>query len=293
MDQETDFYVNLSSDTKTDFKNSKALFKIKLPVTLKLKTGHWKVALTKISYPFNWNNMDASSRISIIHKMGPGCDNFEPIIEDAQINLIHTYLNDKLKLTANDMKYWIKTTFSLDIGYYPNVESIAESILKKFKLKISDTVNKILPLDYISNNDGDAVSFNGPHAFIVLKSPKWDYALNFNGTHENGEYRFSAGAVSATAILDVINSIYVYSSIVEHNLVSSSQIPLLTIVPVDGKHGTQVSYTPLRPEIKSVAQEYINDIEVQLAHSNGKDIPFLSSGVEIVTLLFKRTRIEL
>ncbi len=293
MDQETDFYVNLSSDTKTDFKNSKALFKIKLPITFKLKTGHWKVALTQISYPFNWNNMDASTKISIIHKIGAGYENFEPIIDDAQINLIKSYLNDKPKLTPNDMSHWIKTTYSLDVGYYPNVESIAESILKKFKLKTSDTANKNLPIEYVSNNDGDAVSFNGPRAYIFLKSAKWDSALFLDGTHENGDYRISVGAVGATAVLDVINSIYVYSSIVEHNIVGSSEIPLLTIVPVEGKHGTQVTYTPLRPEYKSVAQEYINDIEMQLARSNGKDIPFLTGGVVRVTLHFKRIGIEL
>ena len=153
MEQETDFYVNLSSDTKTDFKNSCTLFKIKLPITLKLKTGHWKVALTQISYPFNWNNMDASTRLSIIHKMGPGNENFEPIGDEAMVNLVKSYLNERPKLTPNDMSHWIKTTLSLKIGYYPNVESIADHIVKQVKLKTSDTVNKNLPFEYVSNND--------------------------------------------------------------------------------------------------------------------------------------------
>ena len=293
MDQETDFYVNLSSDTKTDFKNSCTLFKIKLPITLKLKTGHWKVALTQISYPFNWNNMDASSKLSIIHKMGPGYDNYEPIVDEQMVNVIKTFLNDRQKLTPNDMSHWIKTTLPLNRGYYPNVESIADHIVKQFKLKTSDTLNKNLPFEYVSNNDGDLVSFKGPRAYIFTKSAKWDNVLFFEGGQGNDTYRLHGGDLDATAQFDVINSIYVYSSIVEHNLVGSSEFPLLTIVPVEGKHGTQVTYTPLRPEYKTVAQEYINDIEMQLARSNGKDIPFISGGVVRVTLHFKRIGIEL
>ena len=118
MDQETDFYVNLSSDTKTDFKNSCTLFKIKLPITLKLKTGHWKVALTQISYPFNWNNMDASSKISIIHKVAGGYENFEPILDESMVNVVKTFLNDRLKLMPNDLSHWIRTTIPLNRGYY-------------------------------------------------------------------------------------------------------------------------------------------------------------------------------
>ncbi len=179
MDQETDFYVNLSSDTKTDFKNSCTLFKIKLPITLKLKTGHWKVALTQISYPFNWNNMDASSKISIIHKVAIGNENLEPILEESMVNVVKSFLNERKNLMPNDMSHWIRTTLPLNRGYYPNVKSIADHIVKQFKLKISDTVNKNLPFEYVSNNDGDLVSFKGPRAYIFSKSTKWDDVLFF------------------------------------------------------------------------------------------------------------------
>ena len=69
------------------------------------------------------------------------------------VNVVKSYLNERPKLTPNDMSHWIKTTLSLKIGYYPNVESIADLIVKQFKLKTSDTVNKNLPFEYVSNND--------------------------------------------------------------------------------------------------------------------------------------------
>ncbi len=83
MERETDFYVHLSSDTKSDYRNRHNLFRIKLAVPLNLKTGHLKVALTQISYPFDWNNIEISgARMSIIHKKEHGTKNFELITRD-------------------------------------------------------------------------------------------------------------------------------------------------------------------------------------------------------------------
>ncbi len=185
-----------------------------------------------------------------------------------------------------------KDYYTLNIWILSNAASIADSIVKDFKHKVDDTVNKNLPFEFDSNNDGDIVSFRGPSGFHFYKAAKWLEKFHPQPLFDLGEYNFSYAHTDCTATLDVINSIYVYSSIVEHNSVGNAEVPLLTVVPVEGKHGTQVTYTPLRPEYKTVSQDYINDIEMQLNRSNGNEIPFIR-GVVRVVLHFKRDGIEL
>ncbi len=96
MERETDFYVHLSSDTKSDYRNRNNLFRIKLALPLNLKTGHRKVALTQISYPFEWNNMEISgARMIIIHKIQEGNKNFEDFDTEASIVPFSRYLNPR------------------------------------------------------------------------------------------------------------------------------------------------------------------------------------------------------
>jgi len=293
MDRETDFYVHLSSDTKSDFRNRHNLFRIKLAVPLNLKTGHWKVALTQISYPFDWNNMEISgARMTIIHKIGDGNKNLENFDTEESLVPFSRYLNPRYGYSERDLGKWVKTTIPLRFGYYPNAASIADCIVKDFKHKVDDTANKNLPFEFDSNNDGDLVSFRGASGFLFTNAAKWLEKFQPQPLFDLGECNFSYAHTDCTASLDVINSIYVYSSIVEHNLVGNVEVPLLTVVPVEGTHGTQVTYTPLRPEYKTVSQDYINDIEMQLNRSNGKEIPFIR-GVVRVVLHFKRVGIDI
>ena len=239
MERETDFYVHLSSDTKSDYRNRHNLFRIKLAVPLNLKAGHWKVALTQISYPFDWNNVEIDgARLKIIHKIGEGNKNFENFDTEESIVPFSRYLNRKYGYAERDLGKWVKTTIPLTFGYYPNAASIADSIVKDFKHKVDERVNKNLPFEFDSNNDGDVVSFRGPSGFLFYKAAKWLEKFQPQPLFDLGEDNFSYANTDCTAQLDIINSIYVYSSIVEHNSVGNAEVPLLTVVPVDGKHGT-------------------------------------------------------
>ena len=73
----------------------------------------------------------------------------------------------------------------------------------------------------------------------------------------------------------------------DNNLVGDSSYQLLTLVPVEGKYGNYITYSPFRPEYKPVAKNIISDIEIQLNRANGDLIKFQSGSIDI-TLHFKR-----
>ena len=173
MEPETDFYVTLSSDSKSHYtKNDNNLFKIKLSTPYKL-TGKWKVALTQIIYPFNWTNLvQSDAKLSIIHTLRDGAEqllNISPDDDDGKA--IKYYLNDT-KNEVKNMTSWIKTDINLKDGYYENAAAIAEHFVKMFKLKTTGTVNTILPFEYVSNNHGDMVTFIGPLSFFFEDANK-------------------------------------------------------------------------------------------------------------------------
>jgi len=295
MEPETDFYVTLSSDSKSHYTtNDNNLFKIKLSTPYKL-TGKWKVAMTQISYPFTWRNLEEKeSVLNIIHEKIAGTENFAPIFPDSDLgNCLKNYLLDKFKYEPKDMSHFIMTTIVFKHGYYENVAALADFIVKMFQLKVSNTVNKVLRFDYVSNNHGDLVTFKGPKAVIFENATKWKDALKMESLNQFGNLWFSYLECDATANLDIIDAIYVYSSLVEFNSVGDSSVPLLTVVPVEGKHGTKLTYTPQRPEYKPVAQDYISEIEINLCRSNGSLIDFQSKSAVRVTLHFKRDGIEI
>ena len=294
MEPESDFYLTLSSKAPNVLMtNTCANFKAKLPTPLLLKQGIWKVALTQLSYPFNWNNLDKDmGHLTVIHDVTGGFKNYDTSYNGEERELLNLNYNEIYNKHRNDMSQYIRTSLPQINGYYPNIASIAEHIVKYIKHQyILKEDNKLLPISYNTNEEGSIVSFKGPIAFIFSNYPKWSKVINTeNDKGEIANYRLFKLDKEFTANLDIINDIYVYSSIMEPNFVGDTMVPLLTVVPVEGKHGTQATYSPLRPEYKTLSQEYITDIEIQLNRSNGSLIPFQSGEVR-VNLHFKRTSI--
>ena len=87
-----------------------------------------------------------------------------------------------------------------------------------------------------------------------------------------------------------LTKIFVCCNIVEYNLVGDTSAQLLTSVPIEGKHGNTLTYSPLLPEFKNVSENIISDIEIQLKNGKGELINFKPGRVDI-TLHFKRVDI--
>ena len=84
------------------------------------------------------------------------------------------------------------------------------------------------------------------------------------------------------------HSLYVYSSIVDHQIVGGVVAPLLRVVCPDArKLGQTVSEKYIKPHYLPINSSYIDTIDIQIRTTAGHLFPFLSGSPVVVSLHFK------
>ena len=84
-----------------------------------------------------------------------------------------------------------------------------------------------------------------------------------------------------------IDSLYVYSDIVQTKLVGDVSVPLLTVVPFGSKHGEMVFKEYSTPVYSDLSKNIFSAIEVYLMDGAGRKIPFEFGKVTLL-LHFKK-----
>jgi hypothetical protein len=84
------------------------------------------------------------------------------------------------------------------------------------------------------------------------------------------------------------HSLYVYSSIVDHQILGDVVAPILRVVcPDANKLGQTVSEKYIKPHYLPVNSSYIDTIDVQIRTTAGHFFPFLSGNPVVISLHFK------
>ncbi|KAJ8032371.1 hypothetical protein HOLleu_25885 [Holothuria leucospilota] len=86
-----------------------------------------------------------------------------------------------------------------------------------------------------------------------------------------------------------IHQLFVYTDIIENQLVGDSSAPLLRTIPVAGSFGTVVDIECQKREYHPVVSNLIPTIEIDIRDETGNPIAF-NSGRVIVTLHFRQKR---
>ena len=111
-------------------------------------------------------------------------------------------------------------------------------------------------------------------------------------------YIFPLTAVSdKPSSLEYVTSMYVYSSLVKHQLVGNTEAPLLGIVPIQNGssnpvgEGIQEYYSFNPPVYVPMAQSSFRDVRIELKTDWGDPFPFLASPTQkVATRLHFRRR---
>ena len=83
-------------------------------------------------------------------------------------------------------------------------------------------------------------------------------------------------------------SLFVYCDSIQAQLIGDTEVPLLRIVPVQGKHGDMITHTFQNLQYLPVATKQFNTIEINIKTDTGEKVPF-ESGMLITTLHFRRS----
>ena len=243
------FFLTLPSNSSLNFypENSLSSFTTKLSQSL-VTENRYEVGLAEIMYPHSWDNVRRGGN-GVYYRSKPG----SPV-------------------------------FSLRIpeGYYKEVNTVIEAIhniIKKYDaqalsnvcLKQEDLSQKVRV--EVKNGAGFAVDDD---IAIILGLPIAATTM-------------ITSTITGERIANVdqgLYSLYVYTDLVEEQVIGDTRAPLLRIVPVEGKHGDFVTKTYERPQYVPVEKTLIDSIQIDLRDDIGHKIHF-EGGKVVITLHFR------
>ena len=85
------------------------------------------------------------------------------------------------------------------------------------------------------------------------------------------------------------HDLYVYCDIVQSQYVGDALVPLIRIVPVEGKDGERISKSFIRQQYLPVSRKQFETIEVNIKRDTGEFVPF-EFGRVLLTLHFRQSR---
>lgn len=246
---DSQFYITLPSNSSMSVypKNTLSNYITKLSQSINL-SSQWEVGLSEIQYSRTWYNVRKDEYWIYVN---PGAGK----------------------------PYGVE---NIPQGYYSTIESVIEQITQAISrvsqeatANIQFTYNNISARVYIELKNGASVSFANDLAVILGFETPFQRAI-------------SKSTVSPRApnINLGMYSLYVYCDLVQSQLVGDTQVPLLRIVPIEGKHGDVITRTYQSPQYLPVSRKNFESIEVDIKDDTGENIPF-ESGKSVITLHFR------
>ena len=99
----------------------------------------------------------------------------------------------------------------------------------------------------------------------------------------------TSNAERAVGLEHGFHDLYVYCDIIQSQYVGDALVPLLRIVPVEGKDGERISKSFIRPQYVPVSGRQFETIEVNIKPDTGEFVPFEFKRV-LLTLHFRHSR---
>ena len=286
-------HVVLTSNSSMEYypENTLASFKVKLGKPLVFEE-QYEVALEEIIYPH---------RRLTVEPMGAGflVGYFE--VKERKVNVVikdeKTGKTKKMKKMKRKKVYKNFRVF-LAPGIYDSVESLLYGI--KEILPEKHATFAALGNKFMVKMHENTVS--------IKMTPRMAHLLGFTESEQEYSLRNTRKARSAAVQDDMpvfnprvfeakflpnyqttnTNSLYVYSSIVDHVVVGDTVAPLLRVIcPDNDRLGQTVSEKYIKPFYHPVHSNYIDTVEVEIRTTSGALFPFLSSTPVVLTLHFK------
>jgi hypothetical protein len=202
-----------------------------------------------------------------------------------EIGLAEIQYPHSLYIVKNNVA-WLKVYFNkeselqthlvlLPDGYYSSAKRIIKAI--EGKMHRTELKNKF---HMVFNEINHKIDMKVKKDCQVIISPLLQSMLGFRqAIFPAGEYVSDWVA----AIKKGLNSLYVYCPLVEPRMVGDAQVPLLRIVPVEGRDGEMISrvFDPI--QYCPLLQRRFQTVEIDIRDDTGSLVPF-ERGRVVVTL---------
>ena len=273
------FYVTLPSNIINNHSNKICNFTTTLPAALQLDSS-WKVGLSEIHYTNSWFNLKTWNYVTLVDQL-----TYAPLAEAFRIAPgRYMEINKLLREISKSV------TKVAGLSVLPAMEYDEPS--QKFRMRpgkmTDETVVVYVFSEELASMLGVTNGYDGKN--------ENEYAMATANRENGGSDIIETviwSAVSWMLAKDCydmnagINSLYVYSDVVDYSIVGSVKAPLLRVVhiPPKSKFGDPVHIMYDRPYYLPLATKDIHEIEIAIRDDSGDLIDFKFGRVE-VTLHF-------
>jgi len=254
---ENGFYLTLPSNASLDLHpdNTLTRYTTALPQRISL-SGQWECGLVEMQYSHSWYNVTSE--------------------------------NTWLGVTLGGATYAVR----IDAGYYDTPTTLIRKINKGIRTVVKE---KNVKLSYSHITQKVTIHMVQNSAFSVysldLQNVLGLTQSIYTSPEDENEKGFTT-FIEAESVIDLAQgfyALYVYTSIVEPRVVGDSVVPLLRIVPIEGKHGDLVSKSFDNVQYVAVLHKEFTTIEVDIRDDTGRPVPF-ERGRTTVTFHFRRRK---
>jgi hypothetical protein len=180
-----------------------------------------------------------------------------------------------------ETKNWI---ISLDPGLYTNISGLH----KKLSEKLEPGNDVTIELDAVHSIFTVKLASSDNWKRKLILSPRMAELLGFPATEKGYTTSTTQKAPLLPQLEGNAHSLYIYSSVVDNQLVGDTVAPLLRVVcPAADQMGAKVTEKYIRPYYMAVNTNYIDMIDIQIRTTTGHLYPFLSGDPVVLNLHFR------
>ena len=245
----TQFYLHLPSNSSLDKFPNNTLTEYHVGLPQTVSLARdWEVALTEIHYPHSWNNV--------------------------QGNFGNRFFLRNQELSG------VWEALIIPPGHYSSIEDILSKMkglienVKRFNNDVTfsyDTFTRKVTV-HLQNN---VELFFGNIGYLLGFSPE-EIISNTSIAERQVDLEYG------------FNDLFIYCDLIQSQYVGDAFVPLLRIVPVEGKAVERVSKSFLRPQYLPVSRKQFETVEVDIKTDTGESVPFEFERV-LLTLHFRQS----
>ena len=312
LSEQNNLYVTLPSNgsKKTFPSNCANSYKNQLARGLRLD-GEWEVALTEVHYPQTMKSIEKVVKLTLIVFRFDEKGTYKTrttqavgVVSKFDVSVPLQYDFGKLDIIVpkNKLDHRAESadilTIELPVAKYNTPKAVVDLVRKSLDKRISELeaaeLNPITNLlDFGFDAPKNRFYINPTYPYVELIYYGTDEGARMLGLTPQRQKIYKSITLDkyvlfpAAPQLNTVNSLYIYTDVIENDIVGDALVPLLRTVNVSGDPGTIVHEVFHRCYYKRVNRNNIPSIEIQINSETGVPVKF-ESGHVICVLNFRR-----
>jgi hypothetical protein len=277
--------------------NTLCCYTAKLPQAIQLdQEAQWEVALVEMIHPTSIKNITEQQNTFYVEILN---ENVQKFMEESNLP----------KTPSTNPGLYIYT-LKIPAGYYFSGQHLVDTIAERFNASFDKSLTKagkpfVLTIEYhkvarrlmLKFKDTQTLSISFNRSLFEILGGDTNMAPNFN-PKINSNSEFYKYFRSPVELNQGLNLMFVYSDVVEYNVVGHTSVPLLRVIPFkvdsaaaadqEGGNTYHVHREFVHPHYLPVSKSYLDTVNIAIKGDLGQNIPFTKGKVTVKLHFQKR-----